>query len=62
MLPPDAPSRSDLHLLFIPLALAGGVATAVLSSLSLVVGAAVGSLLASLAVVDGLAIHPPTRE
>ena len=60
MLPADAPSRSDLHLLFIPLALAGGVAAAVLTSLSLVVGAGVGSVLASLAVVDGIAINPPT--
>jgi len=62
MLPPDAPSRSDLHLLFIPLALVGGVATAVLSSLSLVVGVGVGSLLAGLAVLVGIAIHPPTQN
>ncbi len=60
MLPADAPSRSDLHLLFIPLALAGGVVAGVLTSLSLLVGVGVGSVLATLAVVDGIAINPPT--
>ena len=60
MLPADAPSRPDLHLLFIPLALVSGVAAAALTSLSLVVGAAAGSLLAGVAVLDGLAINPPT--
>ena len=54
--------RWDLHLLFIPLSIAAGLLAAVLSPLSLAVGTAVGSLAAALAVVDGVAINPPTQR
>ena len=62
MLPADAPTRTDLQLAFIGIALGGGFLAAVLSSLSIVVGGAVGSLLASVAVLDGVALHPPTEQ
>lgn len=55
-------SRPDLQLLFIPFALLAGVLAAVLSSLSISVGAGAGSVLASLAVVDGVALNPPTSD
>ncbi|GAB7012216.1 hypothetical protein [Halolamina salina] len=55
-------ARPDYHLLFIPSALLCGIVAAVLSPLSLGAGAGVGSLLASAAVVDGLALNPPTEN
>ena len=62
MLPADAPSRTDLQLAVIGVALGGGLLAGVLSSLSLVVGGAVGSLLAGAAVVDSVALHPPVED
>ncbi|MEF8799555.1 MAG: hypothetical protein V5A56_00765 [Halolamina sp.] len=61
-LPADTPSRPDLQLLFIGLSLAGGLLAALLSPLSLSVGAAAGSLLASIAIVDGVALNPPVED
>ncbi|MFB6222022.1 MAG: hypothetical protein ABEH90_11355 [Halolamina sp.] len=58
----DTPSRADLQLLFIGLALGGGLLTALLSSLPLTVGSGVGSLLAGVAVVDSVALNPPVEE
>ncbi|NHX37262.1 MULTISPECIES: hypothetical protein [Halolamina] len=55
-------SRPDLQLLFIPFALLSGVLAAALSPLSISVGAGAGSVLASLAVVDGVALNPPTAD
>lgn len=57
-----APTRPDLQLLFISLALGGGLLVAVLSSLPLVVGAAGGSLLAGIALLDGIALNPPVED
>jgi hypothetical protein len=56
------PARHDFQLLFIGLALGGGLLTALLSSLPLTVGGGVGSLLAGVAVVDGLALKPPRED
>ncbi|AEN05660.1 hypothetical protein [Halolamina sp.] len=62
MLPADAPTRTDLQLAFIGVALVSGFLAAVLSSLPIVVGGPIGSLLASVAVVDGVALNPPTEQ
>jgi len=43
-------------------ALVSGFLAAVLSSLPIVVGGPIGSLLASVAVVDGVALNPPTEQ
>jgi len=55
-------ARPDLQLLAIPLALLCGLLAAVLSPLSLSIGAGAGSLLAGAAVVDGIALNPPTEN
>ena len=62
MLPADAPSRTDLQLAVIGVSLLGGLLAGVLSSFSVVVGGAVGSLLAGAAVVDGIALNPPVEK
>ena len=62
MVPVGELARPDLQLLFIPFALLTGVIAAVLSPLSMSVGAGAGSVLASLAVVDGIALNPPTAD
>ena len=62
MLPDDAPARTDLQLAVIGVSLVAGLLAGLLSSLSLVVGGAVGSVLAGAAVVDGVALNPPTEE
>ena len=61
MLPTDAPARTDLQLAFIGVALVSGFLAALFSSLSIVVGGGAGSLLASVAVLDGVALNPPTE-
>lgn len=62
MLPADAPSRTDLQLAFIGVALFTGLLAGVFSPLSLGAGGALGSLLAAVAVVDGVALNPPVRK
>jgi len=62
MLPADAPARTDLQLAVIGVSLLGGFLVGLLSSLSLVVGGGAGSLLASVAVLDGVALNPPGEE
>ncbi|GAB7095824.1 hypothetical protein JCM30237_29780 [Halolamina litorea] len=62
MLPSSAPARADFHLLFIPLALVAGLLFGIASPLSIGVGGAAGSLLAGTAVLDGIALHPPTEN
>lgn len=61
-LPPTAPSRFDAILAVIPLAVAGGVGLAAVSSLSFLLGGSLGSLVASLAMFDGLVRNPPGEE
>jgi len=62
LLPADGPNRWDLQLLFIGVSLIAGLLVALLSPLSIAVGAGIGSVVASLGVVDGLALHPPVEE
>lgn len=59
---PADPSRFDLVLLFMAVAVAGGVGVGAVSSVSMQVGVSAGSLLASVGVVDGLVWNPPTAE
>lgn len=61
-LPAGAPSRFDFVLLWMAVALVSGFGVAFLSSLSLQVGGSLGSLLASLAMFDGLVRNPPQEE
>jgi hypothetical protein len=58
----SGPSRFDAILLFIALAVGGGVGLAAISSLSLQAGGSVGSLLASVAMFDGIVRNPPGEE
>lgn len=62
MLPSSIPARADFHLLFIAVALAAGFGWGVASPLSLGAGGAAGSMVASLAVVDGVVLNPPTEN
>jgi len=56
------PTRPDLQLLFIGLTLGGGLLVAMLSSLPLIAGVAVGSGLAAVVVLDGIALNPPVED
>ncbi len=58
----SGPSRFDAILLFIAVAVAGGVGLAAVSPLSLLAGGSAGSLLASVAMFDGLVRNPPGEE
>ena len=62
MLPSSMPARADYLLLFIAIALAAGFGWGVASPLSLGAGGAAGSVVASVAVVDGVALNPPTEN
>ena len=57
-----APSRFDVILAFMPLAVLGGLGVAALTSVSLFVGGSVGSLFAGMAMFDGLVRNPPSEN
>jgi hypothetical protein len=62
MLPGEAPARPDVQLLFIGVALLGGLLVGAFSSLPLLVGSGLGSLLAGIVIVDGIARTPPSEH
>ncbi|WP_101294346.1 hypothetical protein [Halegenticoccus soli] len=60
ILPPAAPTRSDLILLFVGVSLLTGGLVGALSAVPLAVAGGAGSLAASVALFDALVRNPPS--
>lgn len=60
-LPPGAPSRFDAILLVIAASLAIGIGVGWLSAVPLMVAIVAGTVIAAVAMIDGLLWHPPVE-